>query len=264
MDELIKILELSDDGIEQYVTQRLMILNSMHPDSIEVSMGEVSGEIYKGWLNTNCVYLPSGIRSKGFVLTKQFYSDWCHFLRQIFEGIDIHKIKKTKQNEDNLIEEINVYQTNYFGYTSDNSLRKEIYGYGQLNSIGKTLNIEILKDKNVARCIEKSAGFNGIANFMGFDCSLVLSFASDGANTGGHAYCFIKDNEKYKLCDPNFLGSNNSDELISFIFDMDINSQNNLIFDSGKRGDLRPVIIEYYFPWNKFNVNQAVDIKKHK
>ena len=59
--------------------------------------------------------------------------------------------------------------TMYFGNEYNEELRKEIFGYGSLNSIGKTLNIESLKGKNVARCIEKSGGFNGIANFMGID-----------------------------------------------------------------------------------------------
>lgn len=71
MEELIKILSLSDYDVEQYVDNKITNLDSISSDINEVALED--GEIYKGWINTNASYLPSGNRSKGFKLTKQFY-----------------------------------------------------------------------------------------------------------------------------------------------------------------------------------------------
>lgn len=254
MEELIKILCLSDYEIEQYVDNRITNLDSISSDINEVAFEE--GEIYKGWINTNASYLPSGNRSKGFKLTKQFYIDFVNYIKQSLGSSDINVIKNRFSSE-KLIKLINLYMTMYFGNEYNVELRKEIFGYGRINSIGETLEIDTLKGKNVARCIEMSGGFNGIVNFMGIDCSLVLSDATVEGNTTGHAYCLIKENEKYKICDPNFFSPyGDGTHSIPFIFDLDIKSDNKRVtFDSGKLGALNPTVIEYDFPWDKLKIN---------
>jgi hypothetical protein len=84
---------------------------------------------------------------------------------------------------------IDLYQTLYFGDGYDELKRKEIFGYGKLNSIGETLQIDELKNQGVARCIEKSACCNALSNFLGLDSSLVLSDAS-----------LNNSNEKVRTC----------------------------------------------------------------
>lgn len=258
MEEFIKILELNDSDIEHYVDGKIEYLNSLSNNIEEVSLGEDGGEIYEGWINTNSSYLPSGNRSKGFKLTKQFYIDFVDYIKKRLGHSDISVIK-SKINSEKVIEIINSYMTLYFGDKCNDELRKEIFDYGSLNSIGETLDIDTLKEKNVARCIEKSGGFNGIANFMGIDCSLVLSDASVENNKTGHAYCMIKENQKYKICDPNFFGVNGRGKGIPFIFDLDTNSYNDTVtFDSGKLGAIEPTVIEYDFPWEKLKTKDNV------
>ena len=257
MGELIKILRMSDSDIEQYVDNRITNLDFISSDIDEVALEE--GEIYKGWINTNVSYLPSGNRSKGFKLTKQFYIDFVNYIKKSLGTADISVIKN-KFSSEKLIKLINVYMTMYFGNEYNEESRKELFGYGSINSIGETLDIETLKGKNVARCIEKSGGFNGIANFMGIDCSLVLSDATVENNKNGHAYCLIKENQKYKISDPNFFSPyGDGTRSIPFIFDLDTNIAGNTItFDSGKLGAIKPIVIEYDFPWDKLKIKDTV------
>lgn len=257
MEELIKILNLSDYDVEQYVDNKITNLDSISSNINEVALED--GKIYKGWINTNASYLPSGNRSKGFKLTKQFYIDFVNYIKQSLGNTDINVIK-TRFSPDKLIKLINVYMTMYFGNEYNDDVRKKIFGYGSINSIGETLDIDTLKGKNVARCIEKSGGFNGLANFMGIDCSLVLSDATVENNTTGHAYCLIKENEKYKICDPNFFSPyGDGTRSIPFIFDLDTNiDEKRITFDSGKLGAINPTVIEYDFPWNKLKTNNTV------
>lgn len=256
MEELIKILNTSDNDIEQYVDGRIEYLNSLSSNIEEVSLGEDDGEIYEGWINTNVSYLPSGTRSKGFKLTKQFYIDFCKAIKENFGQYDI-TVVKSKFNSERLIKWINLYLPIYFGEICDDDFRKDIYGYGKLSSIGETLNIEEIKGKKVARCIEKSGGFNGLANFIGIDCSLVVSDATVGGNTTGHAYCLLQGDEKSRICDPNFfdetVDENGKRKSIPFIFDLDTNNRNNSVtFNSGELGGMvQPTIIHYDFPWAK-------------
>lgn len=261
MEELIKILNINDYDIEQYVESRIAVLNSLHNGVEEVSLTD--GEIYQGWINTDVPYWASGNRSKGFKLTKQFYIDFCNDIKQAFKNFDINVVK-SKFNSDRLMQWINLYLSNYFGETCNDTLRKEIFGYGDLNSIGETLNVEILKGKNVARCIEKSGGLNGLANFMGIDSSLILSEATFKNTTAGHAYCLISENGKYKIYDPNFFASNSIGKRVPFIFDFDTNNADKKItFNPSELGAIDSTDIEYNFPWSKLNrVTKSPSSKK--
>lgn len=252
MEELIKILNMNDYDIEQYVENRIAVLNSLHNNVEEVSLTD--GEIYPGWINTEVSYWPSGNRSKGFKLTKQFYIDFCKNIKQTFKNFDINVVK-SKFNSDRLMQWINLYLSSYFGETCNDTLRKEIFGYGALNSIGETLSVEMLKGKNVARCSEKSGGLNGLANFMGIDCSLILSEATFENITAGHAYCLINQNGKYKIYDPNFFGVNSTGNRVPFIFDFDIkNANKKSTFNLSELGAINSTDIKYHFPWCKLNI----------
>lgn len=252
MEELIKILSLDDDAVLNYVKERISELDFSSENEIEVSLGENEGEIYRGWLNTNTTYLPSGNRSKGFKMTEKFYLEWVYYLRNFFKSVNLESIKQKFDNE-RLVKLMWTYSVVYFGGGSSEDKRKEIFGYGKLNSIGKSLPIDSLKNENVARCSETSASLNGIANFMGIDSSLILSYAKYNDSTIGHAYCLIRDNETYKICDPNFTVLNNDGKTIYFIFDININGKDDIVFDAGEFGDKNQTKVEYMFPWNKFN-----------
>lgn len=252
MEELIKILNIKDYDIEQYVESRIAILNSLHNDVDEISLTD--GEIYPGWINTDVPYWPSGNRSKGFKLTKQFYIDFCNNIKETFKNFDINVVK-SKFNSDRLMQWINLYLSSYFGETCNDTLRKEIFGYGSLNSVGETLSVETLKGKSVARCIEKSGGLNGLANFMGIDCSLILSEATFLNVTAGHAYCLINENGKYKIYDPNFFGSDSRGKRVPFIFDFDTNNTDKKItVNPNELGAIDSMDIEYNFPWSKLDI----------
>ena len=97
MGELIKILRMSDSDIEQYVDNRITNLDFISSDIDEVALEE--GEIYKGWINTNVSYLPSGNRSKGFKLTKQFYIDFVNYIKKSLGTADISVIKNKFSSE---------------------------------------------------------------------------------------------------------------------------------------------------------------------
>lgn len=262
MEELIKILNLNNYDIEQYVDSKIMKMDSLSSDIKEVYLED--GEIYEGWISTDVSYWPSGNRSKGFKLTKQFYIDFCNYIKQSLGNVDVNAMK-AKFNSEKLMKIINLYLSIYFGETCNDDLRKEIFSYGNLDSIGETLNIETLKGKNVARCIEKSSGFNGLANFMGINCSLVVSEATVKNNTTGHAYCLLKENEKYKICDPNFFDADSDGKRVPFIFDLDTNNkENEIIFNSSKYGSINPTIIKYDFPWSKLNKEHNIIEKDYR
>lgn len=259
MEELIKLLSISNFDTEQYVKSRILTLNSQHNDVEEISL--VDGEIYHGWINTDVPYLPSGNRSKGFKLTEQFYIDFCNKIKKDFKNFDI-TVVKSKFNSDRLMQWINLYISEYFGQICDDASRKEIFGYGKLDSIGETLNIESLKGESVARCIEKAAGLNGLANFMGIDSSLVLSEATRKNTTVGHAYCLINQDGKYQIYDPTFLAKNSAEKTVPYIFDFNIdNIGNKVVFNPSEYGAVDNAAIEYDFPWNKLKT-QSLGHKK--
>lgn len=247
-DEIFRILELDDDKIEDYVTEKIQFLNK-DTKECEIFLDENDKQAYKGWINTNSTYLPSGNRAKGFKITSDFFMDWCKYLKESLGKINPEKLKSAL-TDDKMIQIINMYQSLYFGEKCISEDRDDIFGYGALNSIGETLNIEDLKNKNVARCIEKSGGFNALANFVGLNSSLVLSDASINNSTAGHAYCIVKTDNKTVLCDPNFFGANSDrTRRIPFIFEFNGKKSQ---FNSREYGDINSQIITYDFPFKKF------------
>lgn len=182
-DEIIKILSLEESELESYVYDKCKDLNVNSVEK-ELSLNEGDQNVNRGWINLDSTYLPSGNRSKGFKISNSFLLDWCKLLRSSPLGKSDKQILEKNLTEYNILKLISYYQTTYFGPHLDDSKRKEIYGYGKLNSIGQTLQIDELKNQNVARCIEKSASFNAIANFLGLDSSLILSDASINTSEG--------------------------------------------------------------------------------
>lgn len=241
MEELLKILSLDERKIDVYINSKFNILNTGN-NYEEISLSDNGGDIYQNWINTNTTYLPSGIRSKGFKIDFQFIRDAIKDIKEKFCKIPIDRLKE-KLNDDTLIKYFNMYIISYFGGEYNETKRKEIYGYGSLNSIGETLNISDLKGLNVARCIEKSAALNGILNFLGIDSSLVLS----EANNIGHAYCLVKTTGKYFIVDPNFYGQDMNGKGIPYIFE--INPHDKLCsFDPSALDDNESLKVSYSFP----------------
>ena len=175
-DEITKILSLEENELESYVRDKCKELNSKSIEK-EVSLNAGEQNVNRGWINQNSTYLPSGNRSKGFKISNSFLLDYCQYLRSTLGKIDTKKLEENL-TDCKLLHMIDLYQTLYFGDGYDEVKRKEIFGYGNLNSIGESLQIEELKNQGVARCIEKSACFNALSNFLGLDSSLVLSDAS--------------------------------------------------------------------------------------
>ena len=175
-DEITKILSLEENELESYVRDKCKELNSKSIEK-EVSLNAGEQNVNRGWINQNSTYLPSGNRSKGFKISNSFLLDYCQYLRSTLGKIDTKKLEENL-TDCKLLHMIDLYQTLYFGDGYDEVKRKEIFGYGNLNSIGESLQIEELKNQGVARCIEKSACFNELSNFLGLDSSLVLSDAS--------------------------------------------------------------------------------------
>ena len=175
-DEIVKILSLSESELESYVCDKCNDLNSKSVGK-EISLNEGEQDLIRGWINQDSIYLPSGNRSKGFKISNSFLLDYCKYLRSTLGKIDHTKLKENLTDY-KLIQIINMYQTIYFGNGYNEMKRREIFGHGKLNSVGETLQIDELKNQGVARCIEKSACFNALSNFLGLDSSLVLSDAS--------------------------------------------------------------------------------------
>ena len=247
MDDFLNIVQMSDDDIVSYVNGKMLGLNSSISYD-DISLGD-EGVIYSGWINLDTVYRPSGYRSKGFIFTKDFYIDWCKFIRENFGMIDIKKLS-SNINDTIIIKAIHLFINYYFGEGYNEERRKEIYCHGNWQVANESINISTIKNENVARCIEKAAAFNGIANTIGLDCSLVLSDAKlNGGDKIGHAYCLLNLNGKYIICDSTFSGRNNTNRGIPFIFDL---NGEKVVFDSGKFGDIEPKTVEYDFPWNEF------------
>ena len=241
MEEFFKILSLDDKEIDTYINNKLNALNTDN-NYEEISLSDNGGDIYQNWINTDSTYLPSGMRSKGFKIDFQFIKEFIKDVKEKFSKIPIDRLRK-KLNEDTLIKYFNMYIISYFGGEYNETKRKEIYGYGSLNSIGETLNISNLKGLNVARCIEKSAALNEILNFLGIDSSLVLS----DANNVGHAYCLVKTNGKYLIVDPNFYGQDINGKGVLYIFE--INPHDKLCsFDPSVFGDNESLKVIYNFP----------------
>jgi hypothetical protein len=141
-----------------------------------------------------------------------------------------------------------MYVINYFGSQYDDKKRKEIYGYGLLNSIGENIDVSSLKGLDVARCIEKSATLNQILNFLDIDSSLVVS----EANNVGHAYCLVNTEEKNIVVDPNFYGTDTNGKGIPYIFEID-KQDNSFSFDPSLFGDYDSLKVNYSFPSEKLS-----------
>lgn len=175
-DEITKILSLEENELESYVCDKCKDLNSKSIKK-EISLNDGEKNVNRGWINQDSTYLPSGNRSKGFKISNSFLLDYCQYLRSTLGKIDTKELEKNLTDY-KLLHMIDLYQILYFGVGYDEVKRKKIFDYGNLNSIGETLQIEELKNQGVARCIEKSACFNALSNFLGLDSSLVLSDAS--------------------------------------------------------------------------------------
>ena len=176
-DEIIHIISLPESELEKYVSDKCDALNTKSiMKEIYLNKGEQSN-VNRGWINLESTYLTSSQLSKGFKISKSFFIDWCKLLKSSLGKSDFESLK-IKLTEDTVLKLVDYYQATYFGSDYDENKRKEIYGYGSLNSLGQALEIDELKNKNVARCIEKSACFNAIVNFSGLDSYLILSNAS--------------------------------------------------------------------------------------
>lgn len=175
-DEIVKILSLDESELENYVCDKCKDLNSKSAVK-ELSLNDGEQNVNRGWINQDSTYLPSGNRSKGFKISNSFLIDYCKYLKSTLGKIDPTKLKENLTDY-KLLQMINMYQTIYFGDGYNEMKRREIFGHGKLNSVGETLQIDKLKNQGVARCIEKSACFNALSNFLGLDSSLVLSDAS--------------------------------------------------------------------------------------
>ncbi len=241
MEEFFKILSLDERKIDMYINNKLNTLN-IGNNYEEISLSDTGGEIYQNWINTDTAYLPSGMRSKGFKIDFQFIKEFIKDVKEKFGKIPVDRLVENL-NEDKLIKYFNMYIISYFGVEYNETKRKEIYGYGSLNSIGETLNISDLKGLNVARCIEKSAALNEILNFLGIDSSLVLS----EANNIGHAYCLVNTEGKHLIVDPNFFAHDMNGKGVPYIFE--INPHDKLCtFGPSVFGDNESLKVSYNFP----------------
>jgi hypothetical protein len=246
MNRVFELLSLDDNKIDFYINSRLSELN-IDGYYDEITLYDDGGNIYPNWINTNTTYLPSGNRSKGFKIDAQFIKDFIVDTREKFGKIPTDKLRQ-RLSEDKLIQWFNMYVINYFGSQYDEIKRKEIYGYGLLNSIGQNIDISSLKGLNVARCIEKSAALNQILNFLDINSSLVVA----EANNVGHAYCLLNTDGKYYVVDPNFYGMDSNGKGIPYIFEM--NPYNELCsFDPSLFGDDSSLKINYSFPSHIFS-----------
>ena len=246
MNRMFELLSLEDDKIDLYIDARLSELN-ISDDYEEITLSDDGGNIYPNWINTNTTYLPSGNRSKGFKIDKQFIKDFIIDTKEKFGKIPLDRLKE-RLNENTIINWFNMYVINYFGSQYDDKKRKEIYGYGLLNSIGENIDVSSLKGLDVARCIEKSAALNQILNFLDIDSSLVVS----EANNVGHAYCLVNTEEKNIVVDPNFYGTDTNGKGIPYIFEIDI-QDNSCSFDPSLFGDYDSLKVNYSFPSEKLS-----------
>lgn len=245
MNRLFELILLEDDKIDSYINARLSELN-ISDDYEEISLSD-DGNIYSNWINTNTMYLPSGNRSKGFKIDVKFIKNFIIDTKEKFGKIPLDRLKE-RLNEDTLIKWFNMYVIDYFGSQYDEIKRKEIYGYGLLNSIGEKIDISNLKGLNVARCIEKSAALNQILNFLDIDSSLVIA----EANNVGHAYCLVNTDEKNYVVDPNFYGSDANGKGIPYIFEIDPHNDS-CSFDPSIFGDNDALKVNYSFPSQKLS-----------
>jgi len=247
VNRMFELLLLEDDKIDYYINARLSELNKSD-DYEEITLSDDGGNIYPNWINTNTSYLPSGNRSKGFKIDKQFIKDFIIDTKEKFGKIPMDKLKE-RLTEETLINWFNMYVINYFGSQYDEAKRKEIYGYGSLNSVGENIDISSIKGLDVARCIEKSAALNQILNFLDINSSLVVA----DANNVGHAYCLVNFDEKDYVVDPNFYGADASGKGIPYFFE--VNTDNNSFsFDPSLYGDNESLKINYNFPSEKLSV----------
>ena len=251
MNEMLKIISLKENEIDTYVEKRLFELDNT-TNYKKISLSDDGGNIYNEWINPETPYLPSGYRSKGFKIDKKFFEELVGDIKTKFGQVPEERLV-SKVNENFLIKWLNMYTIVYFGGDYDERKRKEIYGYGSLNSIGKTIDISELKGQNVARCLEISSALNSAYKFLGIDSSLVLS----KANGVGHAYCLVNSENKRMIVDPNFYGLDENNKGIPCIFDFDINSKS-CIYDPKEHGDVYTPRVDYEFPYHK------ITNKKHR
>ena len=265
LTRFFELCDLDGQNLESYVNKVCDELDRNANECEEVSLGNES-IIYNNWINSDVTYLPSGERSKGFKLDRQVIIE---FLTTAFTKKNKFYELKDKFFSNTLSTEeknyligkvegylvaINLFPAIYFGPSCEDEKRKQIFGYGSLNSAGQTLNLSELKGQNVARCIEKASTVNALLNFLGYDSSLVLSDASLGEETTGHAYCLIDLDDKYKILDPTFIYADQNKKGNVYIFDLDEKNEK-CEFDPKTIGGEGYKVV-YDFPFDK--------IKKHK
>lgn len=182
MNEVLKICSLSEEELNKYISEKIVMLNH-DSNKREISFDK---DIIWDWINLESTYLPSHNRSKGFKIDETFIYEFIYYLKNSFGKFPKEKLEIAFDNE-KLLKLLNIYIITYFGPDYNENLRKQIYGYGSLNSIGETINISELKGLNVSRCIEKSSALNTILNLLDFNSGLVLS----DANNVGHRRSYL-------------------------------------------------------------------------
>ena len=249
LDIFFEMINLNNNEIDSFIDKRIKELDAK--GSVETVEWDKEGNIYPNWLNLDSTYLPSSYRSMGFKIDKQFIKDFIVLNREYFYNDsfdlkrDIGKIKANMTNEI-FIQIMIIFLIGYFGPRYDQEKRHEIYGYGDLNSIGKYLLISEIKDLNISKCAEKSAGLNQLLNFFGIDSSLVVS----DANNIGHAYCLVKSGDKYLVADPNINAVASNGKTIYYIFEVNP-KESKFVFDPADYGSPNGMKVEYDFPCEK-------------
>ena len=202
--ELQKIISLKEENLDAYVTNRVTLLDNTTGVQTYMDIGQPS--LIDGWVNSRSMFLPSGLRRKGFNLdSKKLYIEYAKFLREYFGDADISKIE----------EFVILLATNSFiiekfdGLNLDAEKRNSIFTQVSLldqyqNKI-PAVNLEDLFDKGIIRCVEKSAIANNLMNFIGVHSSIIICEAKHNEKEAvGHAFNMIFLDNQHTLFDASF------------------------------------------------------------
>lgn len=251
MEDFISILKLDDVGIEEFVKKKILEFDQSRKPPLYIG----DTDIERGWINTEYIYLPSGYRSDGFQMTEEFYIEICKEIKSHLQNADPDSLHQ-RLNTQVLISIIQGQVNMYFGSGKcDETKRKQIYKYDSKEKpYGRnSLGIHTLKGKNVARCIERAAACNGLANFFGMDCSLVYSDITNEDGRDGHAYCLLHDNGEYSIWDTSRYVKMQNGRLAPYKFHLDFKKPSEPVKFPGiqlKTAEFED--IEYDFPWDRF------------
>ncbi len=212
MDDLLtRIINCSTDEIDDIIRHRLDTLNK--DSEIKILGFNDNNFIHKGFINQKSKIRYGNYTMNSYSMnTTDYFYEFARFIRD-----------KKITSRGLLVKNIETFINNYFGINKDNFDHRDDY----FDSIAfmttstdeeyfkklEELNINDLKNKNIAMCTEKAAIAQNLLSFFNFDTYYCMGSINIDGNEEAHCFNIVKTKNNYKLIDysmPTYINFSNN------------------------------------------------------